>query len=124
VRLPDPVLVALGGAAGAVARYGVGLLAVRWAGMTGLPAGTWVVNALGCVGIGLAMGLGLPERVRLVVVVGVLGGFTTFSAYSAETVMLWTAGRPGWATANAIGSVLVGVAGVALGLALGRSIAP
>ncbi len=122
MRLPDVVLVALGGAVGAVARYGLGLAALRLAG-PGLPVGTWVVNALGCVGIGVAVALAPAERVRLLGVVGVLGGFTTFSAYSAETVALWAAGRPGWAVANALGSVVVGVASVALGLWLGRAVA-
>ena len=127
--MPTPVppatalaLVALGGAFGAVARYGVGVAAVRLFGPA-LPVGTWAVNALGCVLIGLAVALVPTERVRLVAVVGGLGGFTTFSAYSAETVALWTAGRPGWAVANALGSVLVGVAGVGLGLVLGRAVA-
>jgi CrcB protein len=120
-RLPDAVLVALGGAVGAGARYSVGLVALR-AG-PGLPVGTWAVNALGCVGIGIALALAPGERVRLAVVVGVLGGFTTFSAYSAETVALWTAGRPGWAAANAVGSVVVGVAAVALGMIIGRAVA-
>lgn len=126
MRLPDIVLVALGGAAGAVARYGVGLAALRVAGpdapLAGLPVGTWAANALGCVGIGIAVALAPAERVRLLAVVGVLGGFTTFSAYSAETVALWTAGRPGWAIANALGSVIMGVAGVALGIGIGRAV--
>jgi CrcB protein len=122
IRLPDVVLVAVGGAVGAVARYSVGLIALRAAG-PGLPVGTWAVNALGCVGIGIALALAPGERVRLAVVVGVLGGFTTFSAYSAETIALWTAGRPGWAIANTVGSVIVGVACVVLGMAVGRAVA-
>lgn len=122
MRLPDVVLVALGGAVGSVARYGLGLAALRASG-SGLPVGTWAANALGCIGIGIAVGLAPSERVRLFAVVGVLGGFTTFSAYSAETVALWTAGRPGWAAANALGSVVVGIAGVVLGLMLGRAVA-
>ena len=122
MRLPDVVLVALGGAVGSVARYGLGLAALRASG-SGLPVGTWAANALGCIGIGIAVGLAPSDRVRLFAVVGVLGGFTTFSAYGAETLALWTAGRPGWAVANVLGSVVVGVAGVVLGLLLGRAVA-
>lgn len=114
--------VALGGAIGAVARYGVGVVAFRAFGPA-LPVGTWAVNAVGCVAVGFVLALVPTERVRLFAVVGVLGGFTTFSAYSLETFALWTSGRPGWAAANAVGSVLVGVAGVGLGLALGRAVA-
>ncbi|MDT0631005.1 fluoride efflux transporter CrcB [Rubrivirga sp. S365] len=114
------LFVALGGAVGAVARYGVGVAAVRLAG-AGVPAGTWAVNALGCLAIGLAVPLVTDDRARLALVVGVLGSFTTFSTYSADTVLLWEAGRRGLAVANAAGSVVVGVGFVALGLALGRA---
>jgi CrcB protein len=102
-----------------VTRYGVGVAALRLFGPN-LPVGTWAVNAVGCVLVGLALALAPPERVRLFAVVGGLGGFTTFSAYSAETVALWEAGRPVWAVANAAGSV-VGVVCVGVGVALGRA---
>ena len=115
------LFVALGGAVGAVARYGVGLASVRFA-EAGVPVGTWAVNALGCLAIGLAIPLVTDDRARLALVVGVLGSFTTFSTYSADTVLLWEAGRPALAAANAAGSVVVGVAFVALGLALGRAL--
>ena len=115
------LLVALGGAVGAVARYGVGVAAVRLA-EAGLPAGTWAVNALGSLAIGLALPLVADDRTRLALVVGVLGSFTTFSTFSADTVLLWEAGRRTLAVANAAGSVVVGVASVALGLALGRGL--
>ena len=114
------LLVAVGGAVGAVARYGVGLAAVRLA-EGGLPWATWAVNAAGCLAIGLALPLVADDRARLALVVGVLGSFTTFSTYSADTVLLWEAGRPALAAANAAGSVVVGAAFVALGLALGRA---
>ena len=113
--------VALGGAVGAVARYGVGVASVRLA-EAGVPVGTWAVNALGCLAIGLAIPLVTDDRARLALVVGVLGSFTTFSTYSADTVLLWEAGRPALAVANAAGSVAVGVAFVALGLVLGRAL--
>lgn len=113
------LLVALGGAVGAVARYGIGVASVRWS-EAGWPVGTWAVNALGCLLIGLALPLVEAERTRLVLLVGVLGSFTTFSTFSADTVVLWEAGRPGLATANAVGSVVVGVGFVLLGLVAGR----
>lgn len=116
------LLVALGGAAGALVRYGVGLASVHFA-ESGWPVGTWIVNALGCLLIGLALPLVVDERARLALVVGGLGSFTTFSTYSADTVLLWEAGRRGLAVGNALGSVVVGIVFVALGLALGRQLA-
>ncbi len=121
IALRSFLLVALGGALGAVMRYGVGLLALRWS--EAAPWGTWAANALGCLLIGLALPLVKSDGARLTLLVGVLGSFTTFSTYSADTVLLWEAGRRGLAVANAAGSVAVGIAFVALGLALGRSLA-
>ena len=116
------LFVALGGAVGALARYGIGLASVRFA-EAGVPAGTWIVNALGCLLIGFALPLVQHDRVQLALVVGVLGSFTTFSTYSADTVLLWEAGARALAVTNAVGSVVVGVAFVGLGLALGRLLA-
>lgn len=95
---------------------------VRWGG-PGLPWGTWAANALGCLLIGLALPLVKHDEARLAALVGFLGAFTTFSTYSADTVLLWEAGRRGMAVLNAMGSVGVGLACVALGLALGRRFA-
>lgn len=110
---------ALGGAVGASARYGVAVVAARWAGVA--PWGTWVANAVGCLLIGLAIPLVRADGARLALIVGVLGSFTTFSTYSADTLVLWEAGRRGLAVANAAGSVVVGLVFVALGLAIGRA---
>ena len=121
-RTVNLLLVALGGAAGALARYGLGLAAVRlWGG--GAPWGTWAANALGSLLIGLALPLVAGDRARLALVVGVLGSFTTFSTYSADTVVLWEAGRHGLAVANAVGSLAVGVVCVGAGLWAGRHLA-
>ncbi len=116
--------VALGGAVGAVARYGVGLVALRlWGGP--FPVGTWAVNLAGSFLIGLALPtlLEQPVAVRLALVTGFLGAFTTFSAFSLETAALWEAGRPGLALLNAAGSVVLGLAAVGLGLWIGRALA-
>lgn len=116
------LFVALGGALGAVARYGVALAGLRWGG-AGVPWGTWTANALGCLLIGLAIPLVKHDDARLAGVVGFLGAFTTFSTYSADTVLLWETGRRGLAIANAAGSVVVGLGFVALGLYVGRRLA-
>ncbi len=119
------LLVALGGAIGASARYGVSLaIPVRDAGW---PWATFVVNVSGSLLIGLLAGW-LASRAeagepwRLLLGVGVLGGFTTFSAYSLETLRLIERGDIAGAAAYAIGSVLAGLAAVALGLALAKRV--
>ncbi|MEZ5958047.1 MAG: fluoride efflux transporter CrcB [Hyphomonadaceae bacterium] len=114
------LLVAVGGALGAVARYGVGLGAARWLGLA-FPWGTLAVNIVGGFAMGwLAARVG-PEQeaLRLALGVGVLGGFTTFSAFSLETVRLMEH-QPGLAALYAAASVVVSVGACWLGLSLGR----
>ncbi len=112
--------VALGGALGSVARYGVGLAAMRWFGV-GFPWGTLAVNVIG----GLAMGLlaaragSEHESVRLLLGVGLLGGFTTFSAFSLETVRLMEH-QPGLAALYVGASLVLSIGACWLGLMLGR----
>ena len=117
----EALLVAAGGAAGALARWGLALATARWA-AGGLPVATWAANLAGCFLIGLALPLA-GDRVRLGLVVGFLGAFTTFSTYSADTLALWAEGRAALAVANAVGSVALGLAAVALGLAAARALA-
>lgn len=121
--MPTPVLVALGGALGALARWGVGVGMVRWLG-TGAPWGTWTANLTGCFLIGLALPFFHETHPqRALAVVGFLGAFTTFSTYTAETLLLWESGKAGLALANAAGSVVVGLVACGLGLWLGRALA-
>jgi len=92
----------------------------RWTGSP-LPWGTFVVNAIGSLAIGFVAALALERTLvspaaRLFVITGVLGGFTTFSALSYETVALLRDGQWLAATSYALGSVVVGV-GVAAALA-------
>ena len=96
------VLICVGGAVGTGVRYLAGVLAVHWLG-AGFPYGTLAVNLAGAFLIGLVQGLALgliPEGLRLFLVVGVLGGMTTYSAFSYETVRLMTLGAWGKASAN------------------------
>ena len=113
--------VALGGAAGAVARYGLGVQAGRWLGHD-WPWGTFIANLAGGLLMGLLVGwLGLrggadQERLRLLLGVGVLGGFTTFSAFSLDTVLLYERGQIQLALGYALLSVIGAVAALMLGL--------
>jgi CrcB protein len=104
----DLLLVALGGALGASGRYGVSLV-LPWSG-TGLPWATLVVNALGGAAMGAVFAHFAGERLMLLFLgVGVLGGFTTFSAFSMEIVRLVTRGETGTALAYALLSLVVSV---------------
>lgn len=106
------VFVALGGACGALARYGAGRLVAHLVDHP-FPWSTWVVNLVGCFLIGMTVPLfvqlGDAERARLFAVVGFLGSFTTFSTYSLDTVALWGDGAGLLGLVNAIGSLVCGL---------------
>ncbi|MBA4491247.1 fluoride efflux transporter CrcB [Paracoccus sp. S1E-3] len=116
--------VAAGGAIGASARYGVNLTTMRLLG-PGFPVATLVVNVTGCLLMGLLASV-LAHRgghaLAPFLLTGVLGGFTTFSAFSLDTLTLWERGQGGQAAVYVILSVAASLLAVAAGLALGRSI--
>jgi CrcB protein len=118
-------LVVLGGGAGAAARYAVGSQAWRVFG-TGWPFGTLICNVVGGLMMGLLVGFlahrgeADQERLRLLFGVGVLGGFTTFSAFSLETVMMIEKSRYGQAFTYVSASVLLSVAALFAGLIVSR----
>ena len=119
-----PLLVAVGGALGSVLRYWAGGLAQQVAGGAagGFPIGTLLVNVVGCIVIGALAQLGerspLAPETRALLMTGVLGGFTTFSAFANETVLAWRAGATAVAAANVVLSVALCIAGVAIGRAV------
>jgi len=82
------VLVAAGGAVGSVLRYVVSVQSVQWFGLH-FPWGTLAVNVVGSAAIGVLGALPLPQEARLLLITGLLGGFTTFSAFSLEVELLW-----------------------------------
>lgn len=111
------LLVAAGGTIGTAARLGLGLV-VPDAG--GLPVAVLGANLLGALLIGvLAARLPASTDLRLMLGTGVLGGFTTYSAFMTGTVALWT-DAPALAVGYALGSLVLGLGAAALGLRLGR----
>jgi fluoride exporter len=121
--MTQALLVFVGGGLGAVARWGFGLWAVRTFG-SGWPWGTFGVNVLGGLAMGLVMGFllktGAGESWRLVLVTGFLGGFTTFSAFSLDVVRMIEAGNWGHAALYVALSVVLSVGALLAGLAISR----
>ena len=122
VSLPEILCVAIGGALGATLRFLVGRGAEATFPPLLFPAATFFINVLGCLLIGITAALSTrgmtSHEMRLIIVVGILGGFTTFSAFGLETVSLLRGGHFGLATMYVFGSVLGGVGAVTLGLRL------
>jgi fluoride exporter len=121
------LLVALGGALGSVARYGVGVAAPRVLG-TGFPWGTLVVNLVGSFLIALVMHLALTTAAispsaRLFLTTGVMGGFTTYSSFNYETLALVGERLWGVAALNVVATLLGCLVAGLLGQALGRTMA-
>ena len=117
------LLVGLGGALGAMARFGVG----RIVGATALPWAALSVNVVGGFAMGLLAGWlafrgSGGEGWRLLLGVGVLGGFTTFSAFSLEVMLMLERGAMLTAIGYALTSVLLSVAALALGLGLSKAV--
>lgn len=117
VNLRRILLVAAGGTVGTAARLALGLV-VPDAG--GFPFAVLIANVIGALLIGvLAARLPASADLRLMLGTGVLGGFTTYSAFMTGTVSLWT-DAPVLAVAYALGSLVLGLGAAALGLRLGR----
>jgi CrcB protein len=116
--------VGAGGALGAIARYLLGGVVQRL--MPGFfPYGTFVVNLVGCLVFGLVIGLAesrvaLGPLGRAFILIGVLGGFTTFSSFTFETFELIRGGQMSQALANVAGQVILGFIGLWAGFGLGR----
>jgi CrcB protein len=126
-RVWTMLMIALGAAAGANARYALSLWAARQWGVA-FPYGTLLINVSGSFLIGVVMVL-LTTRFagsdswRFLLVTGLLGGFTTFSTFSYETYMLLVSGSWPAAGLNMLASVGLGLVGVFLGAGLARLVA-
>ena len=106
------LLVACGGAIGASLRYGVGLFSTPL--HAGFPWATWIINIVGCLfaGIFFAMSMKYPilqNEARLFLMVGILGGFTTFSSFGLETFQLLRHDQIMLAGLYAISSLIIGI---------------
>jgi fluoride exporter len=118
------IIVFLGGGLGAALRHGVNLAAARLVG-TAFPYGTLFINIAGSLAMGLiaeylALKAGAPQRWRLFMMTGILGGFTTFSAFSLEAALLYERGQLAAAATYVVTSVGLAVGALFAGLAIVR----
>jgi fluoride exporter len=115
------LLVGFGGFAGAIARYSLGGWILHHTLAVKFPWSTFIINVMGCLVMGLLSGLierldWFTPHMRLLLLTGLLGGFTTFSAFGLETVYLLRRGEIWVAAAYAVASILVCVAALWVGL--------
>lgn len=118
------LIVFVGAGIGGALRHGVNTGSVRLFGL-GFPTGTLIVNILGSFLMGLLAGVfalrpGTDQQLRLFLTTGILGGFTTFSAFSLDTVLLMERHAYGLAVGYALGSVIASVSALFVGLAAAR----
>lgn len=122
------LLVFIGGGVGAALRHGVNVAAARSLGI-GFPWGTLIVNVAGSLAMGLLAAwfalkadAGISQHVRLLLTTGVLGGFTTFSAFSLDVVLLWERHAILAAAAYVLASVVLSIGGLIAGLWVVRTV--
>lgn len=118
------VLVFIGGGCGASLRHAVNMTCARAFG-TAFPYGTFIINITGSIVMGLIAGYlafrgEATQHWRLFLMTGILGGYTTFSAFSLDTAMLYERGAVGLAAFYVLGSVGISIAGLFAGLAVVR----
>lgn len=116
----------IGGGIGSALRYGVGRASIAVVGPN-YPAGTLVVNLVGCFLMGVLAGwlayrdVGMDQTTKLFLTTGILGGFTTFSAFALDAATLWERGDGASAAIYVLASVTGSIAGLFLGLQLVRT---
>lgn len=121
------LLVFVGGGLGSTLRHAVNVLCARNLG-TAFPYGTFIINITGSTVMGMIAGYltfkgDASQPWRLFLMTGILGGYTTFSAFSLDAVLLYERGETGLAVLYVAGSVLLAIAGLVGGLALIRHFA-
>ncbi len=118
--------IALGGAIGAVGRYGVMVAVSSWTAFNA-PVGTLSVNVLGSLILGAmievsALAWSPSPEIRAMVVIGILGAFTTFSAFSLDSVAMLTRGETGMALIYVAASVILSISAVWVGMAMTKAL--
>jgi fluoride exporter len=121
------IVLSAGGAVGVNARYWLGVWMNKWASPQ-FPWATFTINVSGSFLIGvltISLARWLPhQNLRLLVITGFLGGYTTFSTFEYDSAMLWERGETRLVAVNIVGSVVAGFVAVLLGIALARGLGP
>lgn len=127
--MPDWLAVGIGGFVGAISRFQITLALSGWSTQRFgrvYPFGTFAVNIVGCLLIGILMALAvdkkLPDFWQKILVTGCLGSLTTFSTFSYETVGLIRDDRPGLAALYVVANLVVGLVAVVIGMGIARAI--
>jgi CrcB protein len=125
--MKDIIFIALAGSLGALSRYGLSGITQRLTG-AGFPFGTLLVNVLGCLLIGFIMQVGLstdiiPRSLRIIITIGFLGAFTTFSTFSYETVSYLQDGAWLQASLNVSANLILCIGATIMGMTCGRLVA-
>ena len=125
----EVLLVGVGGLLGSISRYLLSSWVLHWTHESRFPFSTLAVNVLGCLIAGILAGLiehqhWMNMQVRLLLFTGMLGGFTTFSAFGFETIFLIRSGLFGLAILNVMCSVVLGLSAVWLGFMVSRMVWP
>jgi len=120
------LLIGFAGSMGAIARYTLHRL-VSAHSVGSFPWGTLAVNVLGCLMFGLIWGLGenkgwFSDQTRLILLIGFLGAFTTFSSFANETITLIHNHQVWWAGVNVVAQNALGISAVLLGIGLSRTV--
>ncbi len=114
VQTMEALFIGLGGFIGAVARYYLGNMAHKWLEIDNFPVGILIVNIIGCFVIGILSGIVdtkilINENFKSLLIIGLLGSFTTFATFSNDTLKLLTEGNIFYALLNVFLSVIVGL---------------
>ena len=121
--MKEILVVGMGGFFGASLRYAIGTWVARF-NETGFPFNTFFINIVGCFLIGIFFGGGFNENTEFplkeFVAIGILGGFTTFSAFGLETFEMLKSGQLKLSTIYVLGSMLIGLAAVFLGMSISK----
>jgi CrcB protein len=118
------LLVFVGAGLGGMLRHAINMQSLRWLGPD-FPWGTFIINITGSIAMGLVVGFLVHRNVpgtelRLFVATGVLGGYTTFSTFSLDTISLWERGEIATAAAYVLGSLFLSFVGLWLGMVVFR----
>lgn len=127
--MPDWLAVGIGGFVGAISRFQISLWLSVWSTQKFgrvYPFGTFAVNIVGCLLIGILMAMAADKRIpdvwQKVLVTGCLGSLTTFSTFSYETIGLFRDDRPGLAALYVVANLAIGLIAVMIGMGIARAI--